>query len=221
MMVAKTPWLLKRIFYSLFWDLENGQKEVFLTFDDGPNPDVTPLVLEILNRFNAKATFFCIGRNVERYPDVFEQIKNEGHASGNHTYSHLKGWITSNAEYYDDIELAGRLIHSGLFRPPYGKIKRTQLKYLRRFYSIIMWDVMSNDYDPSISPAKCVKNVINYARPGSIIVFHDSEKSRERTLVALPIILEIFKNQSYAFRAIPDNLSNQFLLADAKGSFIH
>ncbi|HJX72050.1 MAG TPA: polysaccharide deacetylase family protein [Bacteroidales bacterium] len=221
MMVTKTPWFLKRIYYSLFWDLENGQKEVFLTFDDGPNPDVTPAILEILNRFKAKATFFCIGRNVERYPDVFEQIKNEGHAAGNHTYSHLKGWITSNAEYYDDIELAGRLIHSGLFRPPYGKIKRTQLKYLRQFYSIIMWDVMSNDYDTSVSPAKCVKNVISYARPGSIIVFHDSEKSGERILIALPTILEILKNQGYAFRAIPDTLSNQFLLADAKGSIIH
>jgi len=215
MIIAKTPDFLKRIYYSLFWDLKNGQKDVFLTFDDGPNPNVTPSVLEILKQFEAKATFFCIGRNVERYPDVFKQIKDEGHAAGNHTYSHLKGWITSNAEYYNDIELAGKWIHSGLFRPPYGKIKRTQLKYLRRFYSIIMWDVMSNDYDPSISPEKCVENVIKYARPGSIIVFHDSEKSEERTLVALPRILEILRTQDYTFKSIPDSISNHYLLANS------
>ena len=213
MIIAKTPYLLKRIYYSLFWDLKNGQKEVYLTFDDGPNPDVTPAILEILNQYHAKATFFCIGRNVERFPDVFSQITNEGHKTGNHTYSHLKGWITSNAEYYNDIELAGKLIHSGLFRPPYGKIRRTQLKYLRQFYSIIMWDVMSNDYDASMTPEKCVENVIKYARPGSIIVFHDSEKSEKRTLVALPRILEILRNREYTFKSIPDSISNQFLLA--------
>ncbi|MBN2215127.1 MAG: polysaccharide deacetylase family protein [Bacteroidales bacterium] len=209
MIITKTPWLLKRIYYSLFWDLKNGQKEVFLTFDDGPNRDVTPAVLEILDQFEAKATFFCIGRNVERYPDVFETIKDKGHATGNHTYSHLKGWIHSNTEYYKDIELADRLIHSRLFRPPYGKIKRSQLKYLRQFYSIIMWDVMSNDYDRTVSPDKCIENVINHARPGSIIVFHDSEKSSERTLAALPGILEILKTRGYTFSTIPDTISSR------------
>ncbi len=221
MIFAKTPYLLKRIYYSLFWDLKNEQKEVFLTFDDGPNPDVTPAVLEILNKYDAKATFFCIGRNVERYPDVFEQVKNEGHAVGNHTYSHLKGWITPNAEYYNDIGMAGKLIRSVLFRPPYGKIKRTQLKYLRKYYSIIMWDVMSNDFDPSVTPAKCVKNVIKYTCPGSIIVFHDSEKSRERTLVALPKILDILKSRDYVFGTIPSSISNQFLLADIEAGVNH
>lgn len=211
MMVTKTPWLLKRMYYSLFWDLKNGQKELFLTFDDGPSPGVTPAVLEILNQYDAKATFFCIGRNVERYPDIFEQMKQEGHAAGNHTYSHLKGWNTPNAEYYKDIELADKLIHSGLFRPPYGKIKRSQLKYLRHSYRIIMWDVMSNDFDPAISPEKCVENVINHVHPGSIIVFHDSEKSKERTLVALPRILEVLKEQGYLFHAIPDSIAKQTL----------
>jgi peptidoglycan/xylan/chitin deacetylase (PgdA/CDA1 family) len=213
MIIAKTPYLLKRIYYSLFWDLKNRQKEVFLTFDDGPNPITTPAILEILNKFNAKATFFCIGRNVERFPDVYKQITCEGHTTGNHTYSHLKGWITPNAEYYNDIELAGKLVHSGLFRPPYGKIRRTQLKYLRQFYSIIMWDVMSNDYDKATSPEKCVENVIKYARPGSIIVFHDSEKSSGRTLYALPKVLEMLEDQDYTFKAIPSSVSNQFLLS--------
>jgi peptidoglycan/xylan/chitin deacetylase (PgdA/CDA1 family) len=221
MIIARTPYLLKKIYYSLYWDLKNGQKEIFLTFDDGPNPNITPAVLEILKQFEAKATFFCIGRNVERYPNIFEQIIKEGHATGNHTYSHLKGWITPNSEYYNDIELAGKFIHSGLFRPPYGKIRRAQLKYLRQFYSIIMWDIMSNDYDHSVTPEKCVENVIKYARPGSIIVFHDSEKSRGRTLIALPRILEILKNQEYAFRTIPDSISNPFLLPDSEVRLNH
>ena len=209
------------MYYSLFWDLKNGQKEVFLTFDDGPNPGVTPSVLEILKQYEAKATFFCIGRNVERYPDVFEQMKQEGHAAGNHTYSHLKGWITPNTEYYKDIELADKLIHSGLFRPPYGKIKRSQLKYLRHSYRIIMWDVMSNDFDPAISPEKCVENVINHAHPGSIIVFHDSEKSKERTLVALPRILEVLKKRGYLFHAIPDSIAKQTATANDTVSHTH
>ncbi len=221
MIIAKTPYLLKRIYYSLHWDLKNNQKELFLTFDDGPHPDVTPAVLEILRKYQAKATFFCIGRNVERFPDVYKQIINEGHNTGNHTYSHLKGWITSNAEYYNDIELAGKLIHSGLFRPPYGKIKRTQLKYLRQFYSIIMWDVMSNDYDHALSRERCVENVIKFTRPGSIIVFHDSEKSSVNTLYALPKILDILGKQDYIFKSIPDSVSNQFLLADTEVRFHH
>lgn len=214
MIQAKTPYLLKRIYYSLFWDLKNGHRQVFLTFDDGPNPEVTPAVLEILDKFEARATFFCIGRNVERYPGIYEEMLKEDHTPGNHTYSHLKGWITSNTEYYNDIELAGKYIHSGLFRPPYGKIKRSQLKFLRQFYSIIMWDVMSSDYDSSLTADRCVEIVIGNTRPGSIIVFHDSEKSKPRTLEALPKILGILKDQGYTFGTIPKTLSNQFLVAN-------
>ena len=207
MLIAKTPYILKKIYYSLIWDLKNGQKDIFLTFDDGPNPEITPLVIKILDDFNAKATFFCIGRNVERFPEIMQQIKDKGHSIGNHTYSHLKGWITSNTEYYRDIELAGKFIHTDLFRPPYGKIKRSQLKYLRQFYKIIMWDVMSSDYDQSISKEKCVKNVIENIRPGSIVVFHDSEKSKDRMLYALPRVLEYLKEQNYYPNNIDSRLS--------------
>ena len=205
-MTSRTPYILKKIYYSLIWDLKNGQKEIFLTFDDGPNPEVTPTVLSILKEHNARATFFCIGRNVERFPEIVKKIRDEGHSIGNHTYSHLKGWITSNPEYYSDIELAGKFITSDLFRPPYGKIKRSQLKYLRQFYKIIMWDVMSNDFDHSITKEKCVKNVLDNIRPGSIVVFHDSEKSKERMLYALPIVLESLNKLGYTLNNINSNL---------------
>ncbi len=206
MVTAKTPYILKKIYYSLIWDLKNGQKEIFLTFDDGPNPEVTPMVLSILKEHNARATFFCIGRNAERYPEIMKMIREDGHSFGNHTYSHLKGWITSNSEYYSDIELAGKFISTDLFRPPYGKIKRSQLKYLRQFYKIIMWDVMSSDFDHSITKEKCVRNVLDNIRPGSIVVFHDSEKSKERMLYALPIVLESLTKMDYALNNIDSGL---------------
>ncbi len=202
MVSVKTPYLIKKLFYSLIWDIKNVKKEIFITFDDGPNPTVTPKVLEILKKYSAEATFFCLGRNVERYPDIFKQIKREGHSVGNHTYSHLKGWITSNKEYYDDIELANTYIASNLFRPPYGKIKRSQLKYLRKYYNIIMWDVMSSDYNKVISKEKCLSNVINHVRPGSIIVFHDSEKANGKMLFALPKVLEKLSKENYIFSKI-------------------
>ncbi|MFO7657532.1 MAG: polysaccharide deacetylase family protein [Bacteroidales bacterium] len=200
MLITKTPYILKKIYYSLIWDLQNGEKDIFLTFDDGPNPEITPKVLEILSQYNAKATFFCIGRNVERYPEIYSQVTAAGHSVGNHTYSHLKGWTTSNTEYYKDIELAGKLIPSGLFRPPYGKIKRSQLKYLRQFYNIIMWDIMSSDYDGDTGKEKCLKNVLDNARPGSIIVFHDSLKAGDNMLYVLPRALESLKQSGFVMK---------------------
>jgi peptidoglycan/xylan/chitin deacetylase (PgdA/CDA1 family) len=206
MVSARTPYIIKKIYYSLIWDLNNGEKDLYLTFDDGPTPGITPNVLDILDTYNAKATFFCIGRNVERYPDIYNQILKRGHTAGNHTYSHLKGWNTASREYYSDIKLAGSLIKSNLFRPPYGKIKRTQLKYLRHYYNIIMWDVMSFDFSQSVSKEKCLSLVLNNVRPGSIIVFHDSPKARENMFYALPETLEYFIKQDYSFKCIPDTL---------------
>ena len=207
MITAKTPFILKKIYYSLIWDLNNGNKEVFLTFDDGPNPDITPRVIEILDKYDAKATFFTIGRNIERYHDLFKLLIQSGHSVGNHTFSHLKGWVTPNVEYYSDIELANTLIKSSLFRPPYGKIKRSQLKYLRMFYSIIMWDVMSYDFEQNITGEKCLQNVIGNVKQGSIIVFHDSPKASERMIHALPRTLEFLKEHGYCFKPIPQRLS--------------
>ncbi|MBN2613951.1 MAG: polysaccharide deacetylase family protein [Bacteroidales bacterium] len=215
MLIARTPYILKKIYYSLIWDLQNGEKDIFLTFDDGPNPEITPKVLEILEQFNARATFFCIGRNVERYPDVYRQITHSGHSVGNHTYSHLKGWATTNTEYYNDIELAGKFIRSNLFRPPYGKIKRSQLKHLRQFYNIIMWDIMSSDYDRDTGKEKCLKNVLDNARPGSIIVFHDSVKASDNMLYALPRVLESFSQNGFVMK----NLESYIPLASFHPSF--
>ncbi len=207
MVTAKTPFILKKIYYSLIWDLKNGNKEVYITFDDGPNPDITPHVLDILDTYKAKATFFCIGRNIERHTGIYERILKNGHTTGNHTFSHLKGWITPNVEYYSDIELANTLIKSPLFRPPYGKIKRSQLKHLRMFYNIIMWDVMSSDFNQTISKEKCLQNVICNTKPGSIVVFHDSPKAGERMMYALPRTLEFLTDKGYTTKTIPQHLS--------------
>lgn len=202
MVSARIPYLIKKIYYSLIWDLNNGKREIFLTFDDGPTPSVTPRVLDILDSYNAKATFFCIGRNVDRFPRIYNQILKKGHAVGNHTYSHLKGWKINNREYFADIELAGSLIKSNLFRPPYGKIKRTQLKYLRNYYNIIMWDIMSMDFNEKPSNEKCLSNVIKNVRPGSIIVFHDSTKASEKLYYTLPKVLDILGKKNYCFNKI-------------------
>ncbi|UCH15259.1 MAG: polysaccharide deacetylase family protein [Bacteroidales bacterium] len=202
MVSARTPYIIKKIYYSLIWDLYSSEKDLYLTFDDGPVPDITLEVLDILETYNAKATFFCIGRNVERYPEIYNQILKKGHAAGNHTYSHLKGWKTKSNDYYSDIELAGSFINSNLFRPPYGKIKRAQLKHLRYFYNIIMWDVMSFDFRKSISKEKCLSIVLNNIRQGSIIVFHDSVKAREKVLYALPEVLKVMQDKGYTFKSI-------------------
>ncbi len=202
MVSARTPYIIKKIYYSLIWDLNNGEKDLYLTFDDGPTPGITLKVLNILDKYNAKATFFCIGRNVERYPEIYGQILKRGHFAGNHTYSHLKGWETESREYYSDIKLAGSFIKSNLFRPPYGKIKRTQLKHLRHYYNIIMWDVMSFDFSQSVTKEKCLSLVLNNVRPGSIIVFHDSPKASENMFYALPKLIKIYSNLGYNFSTI-------------------
>jgi peptidoglycan/xylan/chitin deacetylase (PgdA/CDA1 family) len=202
MLIARTPALLKKIYYSLKWDLRRDDNAIYLTFDDGPTPGVTEEVLNILHQFNARATFFCIGRNVERYPHLFSRIINEGHSAGNHTYSHLNGWTTKNREYFQDIETAGLLIKSLLFRPPYGKIRRSQIKYLCKKYIIIMWDIISYDFSPDVSKEKCLNNVLDRIRPGAIIVFHDSIKAADRMLFALPRILEYSVTNNLHCKAI-------------------
>ena len=209
---AKTPYLVKKLYYSLIWDLSakasaqsglnNGINNVYLTFDDGPTPDITENVLEILDKYDTKATFFCLGRNVEKYPELYNKIISKGHIAGNHTYSHLKGWNTKNREYYNDIELAKTYIHSELFRPPYGQIKRSQLKYLRNLYKIIMWDIMSWDFDRDIPKEKCLSIVNENTKPGSIIVFHDSIKASKNMLYALPKTIEHFQEEGWKFEGL-------------------
>ena len=202
MIIAKSPRLLTRLMPRLTWNFEGEYNKVFLTFDDGPTPDVTPWVLDKLQHYNARATFFALGRNVDHNPEIFQQIIDEGHSVGNHTYSHLKGWGSSNKNYFEDIELAHRLISSNLFRPPYGQIKPSQVKELKKSYKIIMWSVLSIDYNRRISGARCVKNVMENVRPGSIIVFHDSAKARKNLYEALPVVLEKLTEKGYEMERI-------------------
>jgi peptidoglycan/xylan/chitin deacetylase (PgdA/CDA1 family) len=203
MAVVRIPRIFRQAYPGLTWKLPGDRKVLYVTFDDGPTPGVTSAVLEILERFGARATFFCIGRNAERHPEILREIIAKGHALGNHTYSHLKGWFTPNNEYFEDIRLAARIVPSGLYRPAYGMITPRQVKHLKKQYRIVLWDVMSYDFHPGTSPEKCLHNVIRYARPGSVIVFHDSVKASEKVLHALPGMLEYFGKQGYAFDAIP------------------
>ena len=199
---AKYPWLFRVIFPSLVFRLPANNKSVYISFDDGPIPEVTPLILDILSEYNAKASFFCLGKNIVKYPEIFDLIKIQGHSVGNHSYDHLNGWKTENDIFLQNIEKADKLINSILFRPPYGKIKPSQIKLLKSKYKIVMWDVISGDFDPNTNKEKCVQNVLNNVRSGSIIVFHDSCKAKEKVLYSLPIILDTLKQQGYTFKKI-------------------
>ena len=177
------------MFPSFIWDLPNDRNEVYLTFDDGPRPEVTPWVLDQLDKYNAKATFFCIGKNVEMFLELFEEIKARGHAVGNHSYSHVKGWGMSTGDYVRDIDIASDLIHSNLFRPPYARIGPHQAKVLaeRRH---ILWTIISKDYSRRVNGQKCIKNVVPYLESGAIIAFHDSIKCSANLFEALPVVLQ-------------------------------
>ena len=202
---VKTPGWVKKLFSASTWDMPGVEKAIYLTFDDGPHPAITPLVLDELKRYNARATFFCIGKNVEENPVVYNRILEEGHAVGNHTYNHLDGWKTGRAKYLADILKAKKYIESDLFRPPYGRITRKQRKdllVLERPLKIIMWSVLSGDFDVKITPEQCCANVIKNTENGSVVVFHDSEKAMERVRYSLPIVLQYFFDKGYSFKKI-------------------
>jgi peptidoglycan/xylan/chitin deacetylase (PgdA/CDA1 family) len=202
---AKTPNWLKTLYKDCTWDIPSHSKTIYLTFDDGPHPVATPFVLDELSKYNAKATFFCIGKNVGVEKEMFNQIITKGHAVGNHTFDHLNGWKTDDGIYLNNIAKAEEQINSNLFRPPYGRIKRSQIKKIhdsKPVTKIIMWDVLSGDFDKGISREKCLSNVIKNAESGSIVVFHDSEKAFEKLVYALPEVLEYFTEKGYRFEKI-------------------
>ena len=199
MYIPYSPFWLQWIYPSLIWHKSRDEKSIYLTFDDGPIPVVTPFVLNTLKSFNTKATFFCIGDNVTKHPEIFEQILADGHSVGNHTHNHLRGWDTTNEVYLDNVAQCAELVKSNLFRPPYGRAKRSQYSMLGKQYSLIMWDVLSGDFDSDISPEKCLQNVVSHTKNGSIIVFHDSLKAFPRLEYALPKALEHFSSRGFSF----------------------
>jgi len=203
----KTPWIVKRIFPSYVWSLPAYEKQVYLTFDDGPHPTITPWVLDELKKCGAKASFFCIGSNVEKFPGIYQRIIDEGHTTGNHTHHHLNGWETEDKKYLADISQASQLIKSNLFRPPYGRIKNAQARKVGEALQndrsrIIMWDVLSADFDSSFSPEQCLNNVLENVSAGSIIVFHDSEKAFRNLEFVLPKTLVSLQKEGYTFQRI-------------------
>lgn len=206
---VKTPQWLKRLFpKEMIWDMPvDNDPTVYLTFDDGPHPTATPFVLDQLAQYNATATFFCVGNNVATHQDVYQQILDDGHTTGNHTFDHVNGWKTDNAMYLKNIIRAKGYIHSRLFRPPYGRIRLSQARKLHRSHTdwhIYMWDILSGDFDRSITPQQCLDNVLTHIAPGSIIVFHDSDKAWDRMSFALPRVLEYCKERNWKVSRLPE-----------------
>lgn len=202
MIPVRTPYIVRKYFNDMVWNLPTEEKILYLTFDDGPIPEVTPWIMETLSQYNAGGTFFLIGENVRRHPEIFAHLKDRNFVYGNHTYNHISGWKARDEEYYRNIQKAQELINSAYFRPPYGRITRSQLSTLKNHYKIIMWDVLSKDYDMRLSGIQCAEKVIQFAKPGSIVVFHDSIKARERIQYALPKVLEHFSMDGYSFKSI-------------------
>ena len=207
----KTPWIAKKIFSSYIWSLPSNENAVYLTFDDGPHPMITQWVLDELKIYDAPATFFCIGNNVEKYPEIYQRILEEGHGVGNHTHNHLNGWKTEDKKYLEDISKAQHIIKSNLFRPPYGRIRNSQAKKIADALrtnraKIIMWDVLSADFDSSFSPEQCLAHVTENFSAGSIIVFHDSAKAFTNLRYVLPKALRFFKEEGYIFKKIDNTV---------------
>ncbi len=209
MKIVKTPLFIQHLFPSILWNKKNtDQPTLYLTFDDGPIPEVTPWVLNQLKTYNAKATFFCVGENINKCPNIFNQIIEEGHTIGNHTYSHLNGWNTNTINYidnvhqFDDMHSKFKIQNSKLFRPPYGKLTLQQFKILKKQYQLVLWDVISRDFDNAISTKECLNNIVKHSKDGSIIVFHDSLKAEENLRYVLPKVLKYYSDKGYAFNVL-------------------
>ncbi len=197
--ISRPPYLLRKMYPKCVWRMPSGEKKVYLTFDDGPVPEVTPFVLDVLKQYKVGATFFCVGENVSRHPDIYERVLADGHKTANHTYNHIKGLFHRNTSYYSNVSKCAEVVDSKLFRPPYGQLKISQHNDLSRKYRIIMWDVLSCDYSSAISPEKCLRNVTEKTRDGSIIVFHDSKRAFRNMEYALPRSIAFLQQMGYCF----------------------
>jgi peptidoglycan/xylan/chitin deacetylase (PgdA/CDA1 family) len=209
LLFTKTPKLLTAVYPECLWKVDTEDKTIYLTFDDGPIAEITPFVLDELERWNAKATFFCIGKNIEANPEIFQRVINEGHSIGNHTYDHLNGWNVSDEVYFDNIQKCEAVLNSKfqipnskLFRPPYGKLKPSQYSALKAKCKLVMWDVLSYDFDLSMEKEKVLNNVLDNTEAGSIIVMHDSLKAKPKVEFALPKVLEYFTAKGFKFEKL-------------------
>lgn len=202
-MFYSVPKYFQKLFPTLEWHIQERERCIYITFDDGPHPNITHKVLDILEEYNAKATFFCVGENAGKYPETFERLISENHVVGNHTQNHVSGWSTAHDLYISNVLTAKKIISSDLFRPPYGRLRRRQRKSLQRNFRIIMWDVLSCDYEKNLDRKSALEKIVKQTQPGSIIVFHDSEKAGHNMLYLLPRYLKIMQQRGYVFKSIP------------------
>ncbi|MCC7246310.1 MAG: polysaccharide deacetylase family protein [Saprospiraceae bacterium] len=202
MYFVHNPVWLQRLLSGFTWRRETDKPVLYLTFDDGPIPELTPWVLDVLKAHSARATFFCVGDNVRKHPAIYQRILSEGHAVGNHTFNHLNGIKTPLNTYLDNVAQCADQVQSRLFRPPYGRLTRAQSRALRSDYEIIMWDVLSADFDQTITPERCLDNVLRHARKGSIVVLHDNIKAAHNLRYALPRILSHFSDKGFQFEPL-------------------
>ena len=202
MFIEQVPEFLRKLYPKAIWRMSPGEKAVYLTFDDGPIPVITPWVVELLGRYDIKATFFMVGDNVRKHPQEYLQVVEAGHKTGNHTFNHLKGLFTDTDEYIGNVDLADTFIHSNLFRPPHGLLKHSQYNKLNKRYKFIMWDLVTRDYNSRLSGEEVLANVKKYTRNGSIITFHDSLRSESNLKYALPRALDWLLEQGYSFKTL-------------------
>lgn len=202
MIIEQLPVFFRGVYRKVTWRKDNRLKNIYLTFDDGPIPKVTPWVLDILDLYDIKATFFCVGENVWRYPEIYKEILRRGHRTGNHTFNHQRGFFTSTKRYLENVEKAACYVKSDLFRPPHGELRSVQYFQLRKKYQIIQWDVITRDYNPDLTGEQVFGIVKKYARNGSIVVFHDSLKSESNMRYALPKAIEYLLAQGYSFEKL-------------------
>lgn len=202
MLIEQLPVWIRGIYRGVTWRMNPREKVIYLTFDDGPIPEVTPWVLDVLDSFNIKATFFCVGENVQKHPDIYREVLARGHRTGNHTFNHIRGFLFNAEDYISNIEKADSYIKSDLFRPPHGDLKFSQLRELKKKYRIIQWDVVSRDYNRKLDKEKVLGIVKKYARNGSIVVFHDSLKAEANMRYAMPRAIEALLKEGYEFRTL-------------------
>lgn len=202
-LVSRSLSWMQQLDKRMLWRVATDRKEVYITFDDGPMPGLTPWVLDTLAHYGVKATFFCIGRNVAAHPDIFARLKAEGHAVGNHTWEHPNGWRTPTEDYIRSVAKCQELTRTDLFRPPYGRMTNAQTKRLRGRYQLVMWDILTGDFEQTMTGEQCAARAIKRTKPGSILVFHDNDISERNMRVALPIVLKALKEQGYAFPTLP------------------